>query len=146
MIAECARASLAGAVDDDFANSTMVLALRRPLPRRAEADSSTTRYDSCGCRPTTFSASRCDILVGSAAQAAAGRQQRDCFQQIGLASAVGPGEDDDGGLGFESESAIVAEIVERQAAEPQFRGMHLPVLTPALASAHRGHPHRQDRQ
>src|SRR5262249_45893247 len=91
-----------------------------------------------------------DFAESGAAQAAAGGQKRDCFDQVGLAGAVWSDQCDRTDTGLERGAAIVAEIMQVQAADecrhrfgfgPQAAAIpddRLPILVKlASASGHR---------
>ena len=60
--------------------------------------------------------------IGRAAQPLARRQQRDGFQQVGLAGAVGAGEHDGAGTDAQRQAPVVAEIGELQPLDPDAPG------------------------
>ena len=59
-----------------------------------------------------------DVLVGRAAQAAAGRQERDGFQEIGLAGTIVADEDDEATGEAQRQRLVIAEIGQTQFVEP----------------------------
>ena len=102
------------------------------------------RRGHAGCRsrrrwPSFQAALPGQILEGSTAQATAGRQERDRFENVGLACAIGAGQRHEPRSADSRRPAIVAEVRERQPGDGKRGGVgHKARLTPAWASAHRG--------
>ena len=67
-------------------------------------------------------AAAADLVQAGAAQAAAGRQEGERLQEIGLARAVGADQHDRLGAAVEAELAVVAEVGEPQLAHGQEAG------------------------
>ena len=60
---------------------------------------------------------RRERLERRAPQAAAGREQRDGLEQVGLARAVGPGQHEMAAIEIERRGCVVAEVAEAEAGE-----------------------------
>jgi len=97
-------------------------------------------FDLGGYRPGAVALGESDLFQGGAAQAAARHQKRHCLDQVGLAGAIGAGQHDEIGGGFEVRRVVAAEIAQRQAADRS--GGHGSMLLAAMAGLVPGHPHR----
>ena len=80
------------------------------------------RRVEAGCDRPAGGAHAGKLGVGRAAQPLAGREQRDGFQQVGLAGAVGAGEHHGPGTDAQRQARIVAEVGELQALDPDALG------------------------
>ena len=129
-------------------------------PRRAGAHrhGAAQAFDAGGDRPAGAGsgAAAAQIAKPGAAQAGARRQQRERFEEIGLAGAVGPGEHHRARVGRQLDAGETAEVGQRQP-----RNRHRPrrrlvgrhrlqrrqehPVTPASASARRARRHRRCR-
>ena len=94
-----------------------ILAGRR-IDAGAERGQAEHAFDLGRHRPGAVAFGERQFFHGGAAQAAAGRQQRDRLDQIGLAGAIGPGQHHRAGPAkLDLRGVIAAEIGERQAAD-----------------------------
>src|SRR6202041_128519 len=83
-----------------------------PGAERCEAERA---LDLGGYRPRAVALIIRDIVKGGAAQAASGRQKRDCLDAIGLAGAVRADQRDHGTARLKARRAIIAEMREDKA-------------------------------
>ena len=104
------------AIDAAFAHNRRGALLERPLDPGAQRSKPQRALDLGGDRPRAVALAEGHLIERRAAQTAAGREERNGLDQIGLAGAVRPDQHDRLLAGFERGRVVVAEIVERQAA------------------------------
>ena len=117
VVGERAGARLVLAVDAHDAAAAPA-GLRAGRAAGADVDAAVLRAQVRGNRPARF-ADLGQLLVGCAAQALAGREQRQRLQQIGLAGAVRPAQHDGLRSDAEGEAGVVAEGGEMQPLDPR---------------------------
>ncbi len=89
-------------------------ALAVSLTRAGDVAQALAAGDTCLETPGTGTLPAIKLRKASAAQAAAGGQERNGFQEVGLAGTVLAHEDDGTGLDREAQAGVVAEITEGQ--------------------------------
>jgi hypothetical protein len=113
-------------IDAVFALDGRVV-VKRPFDAGAERCEPQRALDLGGDRPRAVALGKCHFIERGAAQAAAGREKRNGFDQVGLAGAVRTDEHDHRRVDFKRGRVIVAEIVEGQAKDGhQSSGIRLP--------------------
>src|SRR5262249_42325392 len=89
-----------------------------------------------------FAAAARQFVVGGTAQALPRGEQRQGFEQVGLAGAVGPGEHDRASAYLERQFGIVAKVGELETLHPQTVMLqHRPQLEGGARDRYASHPH-----
>ena len=98
------------AIDPVFAQNGAFV--RRPLDPGAERGEPKRSLDLGGDRPGAVALAEGDLVERGAAQPAAGRQEGNRLDQIGLAGAIGADQHDGRRVGFKRRRVIIAEVGE----------------------------------
>ena len=103
------------AINPAFAHKRRGAVVERPLDPGAQRSKPQRALDLGGDRPRAVALAEGHLIERRPAQTAAGREERNGLDQIGLAGAIRPDQHDRLLAGFEAGRVVVAEIVQRQA-------------------------------